>query len=251
MKKALLTFALVLGMAMLPQVASATTFTMNQTQLLSLYEIYETPDHPGTSLNSVTSVPGGAKYVGDIGAGTGSTSSLTSWGDIMIGANFWGKPYGGSAGDEPSNVALGMGDATGYDAYSLVFTNRDENPWDYVLYMNVGYTDWSEPDYYMESAWTQLAYNETKTLTLDPTNTRVWKNGTLLGWQDVTSYGDLDWSHVSNIGFHVGANVPLGASSDDWTFETIVKPVPEPSSMLLLGIGLFGFAGRMFRRKQV
>ena len=55
---------------------------------------------------------------------------------------------------------------------------------------------------------------------------------------DVTSIAGIDWTHLSNIGFNIGATVPLGPNSNDWTFETIVTPVPEPTSMLLLGIGL-------------
>jgi hypothetical protein len=215
--------------------AMAAPFTMNSTQLQALYETWENPDSSGTYLNPVQAITNGAKYTGNVRTSEG-------WGTIQIGANFWGTPYGGSAGNEPDNVSLGMGSLSGYDSYALVFENVDETPWMYQLYFNVGWCGqgWNEPDYYVQNTWTTIGVDDSKAVVLDFTNAEVWKNGVHQGWQDLTLFSDINWNHITNIGFQIGGNMPVGP--DDYTFETQVSPVPEPATMLLLGSGLLGLA---------
>jgi len=253
MKKTLFLISTVTALALIMVAGAANaTFTMTPTQLQALYETYENPSSAGTYLNPVQATSGGAKYTGNV------TTNTSGWGQIQIGANFWGIPFGGSAGDEPTNSALGMGDLSAYNAYALSITNLNENPWMFNVYMNIGYTDpgWDDVDYYVQGNWTSIGVGETATILLDFTNCEFWmtpySGGSPSGatqnltGQNITSLGLLD--HVSNIGINVGGDMPVGP--EDYTFEFKVAPVPEPSTVLLIGIGLVGLAGYGFRKRN-
>jgi hypothetical protein len=162
--------------------------------------------------------------------------SVGQWWDIEVGddypvANIYEFP-----------VATGFADWTGYDTYSLTFTNQStdvENDWFMAnVVINTGWTDppVSEPDNYYDGTWTWVAPGETKTVTLD-----------LAGLANL--------NHVSNIAFKVGTN--YGTAGDDYTGDHIkvkVAPVPEPSTILLMVGGLLGLAGyagvRRRKRKE-
>lgn len=245
--KRLSLLAIMVGLLMVLTIGNAigTTFTMTPYQLQNLYETWEDPYHGGTYLNPNQSIPGGVKYTGNVRTGD------PGWGQIQVGANFWGQPYGGPPpGSAPTNVALGMGSLLGYNSYALVFKNVNENAWMFNVYFNVGYPP--EPDYYVQNTWTTITKGASAIVKLDFGHAEVWRNGSYLGWVNLGTYPDLNLKHVTNIGFNIGGDMPAGPN--DYTFEVEVYPIPEPGTLILLGSGLVGLAGygkfRLSRRKK-
>ncbi len=239
MKKLMLLLFLVAGLIVSPTLASAANvFTMNPYQLGQLYQVWEDPISTGTELTYVMGFPDAAVYSGTI-------LRTPGWGSIQIGANSTGTPYGGSAGSEPTNSALGLGSLAGYDAYQLSFANTNENPWYYNLFFTSG-------DYLVEGSWLEIPTGGMSTVSLDFSNARVydWPSLAELEWEDLSDIEDLDLSDISSIGFSIGADVPMpGRYGDtDYVFETTVAPVPEPGSMMLLGMGILGLFG--LKRKR-
>jgi hypothetical protein len=106
-----------LGLSM-PGISDAVPATLSIGQLKSLYETYENPDIAGTTLFMVQPLSDGAKYVGNINLAD------PGWAQLQIGANSWGTPWGGSAGDEPSTVTPAPEPSTlilvGFSLFGLV-----------------------------------------------------------------------------------------------------------------------------------
>lgn len=242
MKKILFLTMIVLSLLTLPMAASATTFTMDATQLQALYETYENPNSVGTYLSSPIGIlPDGAKFTGAV------RTNETGDGQIQIGANFWGVDFNRTSGAKIGD--LGMNDLSGYNAYGLNIENANENVWDFNVYFNAGWTDspYGETNYYVQNTWTSIAVGASADVLVDFTNAQVWGGGYDGDWVDITNISELNLAHVTNIGLNIGGSMPLPGS--DYTYEVKVRSIPDLSAVFLLGSAcmLGGFAG--FRRK--
>ena len=159
-------------------------------------------------------------------------SASTPFASIGIGANFWGVS---STGSGATTAQIGANNLTGYSSYALAFTNNDDDTWWVNPFLCTGWTDgpWNETPNYYENGWAELLPGQSTVLSVD-----------------LTSAANLN--HVTNIGFVVGGNMdqagPSNPSNPD-TFKIEVNTVPEPSSMILLGLGLMGVAGRVRRKR--
>ncbi len=246
MKKWLLVAMLAACLMSVPVASYALSFTFDQSQLIQLWEIYENPSsttdyvsqvfQQGVNTSGYKAYPDGSVeffgYISDVESG----NQWSPFAQMQIGTNFWGTS--GNTGYSGASCSdLGVGDLTAYDEYTLSFLNTDDDTWWFNIFMNTGWTDdsWGEDNNYYENGWTEVLPGHYASLTID-----------------LSTVENLD--HVTAIGFNIGGNMGTGEGSDpskgDQFSGVRVNPVPEPSSMLLLGMGLFGFAGRVVRKKR-
>lgn len=165
------------------------------------------------------------------GSSTENTFEAPQVGTTKV--KFGGVIYGETT--EPSLGYIGIGeifstplDLSGYSEYGLRIFNGNESVWDYALFVSDG---------------TNTAYSVP-----NPTPIVNQTGATLL--LDLTTSG-LDLDNIVALGFKISQIVPIPAEEfDDRDYETIVSPVPEPGTMLLLGAGFLGLAIYGKRRKN-
>jgi len=194
-------------------------FTFTQAQLLAMVESYDNPPGIGDLDPGYPSALGiGALFVGDIDDGN------PQWRSIGIGFP-WGDP------NLPGNLSA-------FGSYALSFKNVNQQDWWVNLYMNTGWTDhpWSETDNFYQNGWVKLTPGQSVTLVLD-----------------FTTEGVINLNHVTNIGFQIAFNDPTMVPGTNLyqgdKYHLQVNPVPEPSILMLLGVGVLSL-GALVRSKR-
>lgn len=120
-------------------------------------------------------------------------------------------------------VALGGVDWSAYDEFGLGIANVNENAWDFEIFVYDGVT-----------------LNSSGVVSLSPDFTFYSVTVDLTG---------LDKTNIEAVFVRVSGVVPLGDDNDDFTAEYRITAIPEPVSLLLMGLGL-GLLGLVAGRRN-
>ena len=116
-------------------------------------------------------------------------------------------------------AAIGKSDLTGIDTFDLQLANVNNSPWELALFVQAG------GETHLSEYHTVLNHS-----------TPVFQHFTF----DLSTLGS-DASEVEYLGVAVRSMLTGDPSNPD-AFHVVAAPVPEPGTVLLLGLGCFGLA---------
>lgn len=225
--------SLIIGTAALTLMASVSmavpVYTFTTTELASLVKVWDKP----VGNSGPLSINTGGAYDDNATATTlavGYETQLSSpsadpyypWATIALG--FPLAPAG------PDGQSAPQGDLTGFTEYALTFANDDDDAWMVNLYMYTGWVGIGESNTFSQNGWVMILPGASATVAMDFAT-------------DGPNGGAIPFlNHVSNIGFQIGAtmdSVNPNPSTND-AFHISVSPIPEPATLMILGLGSLG-----------
>jgi hypothetical protein len=233
MKKLVLTtLVCLMVMGLSSSAFAANVFTLIPSTYDRLYQLLEGPlsTNANTFYPSVPSLVSGGSFAPSIGYFPDDSDPTNMFGWIRLGVNDTGdsSTYGlptGYVGSAETVSGIGAINLSDYDAYAVNFHNANDDIWASRLYLKT-----ASNEYWSSWVWTT-------------------PGASAGAYLDIS--GIADRNDIKAIGFEIGSNMTGvgGYPSDSDTAHMKVSPVPEPSSMALLGMGILGLFGLGRKRK--